>query len=228
MSVEIPLHAKREHRYSTINWITFTAMSAFHVGAVAALFYFSWTAVLLTAFFYWVSIGLGIGMGYHRLHTHRSVQGAQAARVLLRRLRHADARRRADLLGRHASPPPPALRHRQRPAHAPSRRLLVAHGMDPLRRGPPQRHQADVEVRARPGRRSVLPVAQHLPLGAADGVRSGDPGAWRLADGLLARVLPRDGRPARDLAGELGDPHVGLAAASRPRTTPRTAGGWPS
>ena len=72
MSVEIPLHAKREHRYSTINWITFTAMSAFHVGAIAALFYFSWTAVLLTAFFYWISIGLGIGMGYHRLHTHRS------------------------------------------------------------------------------------------------------------------------------------------------------------
>ena len=72
MSVESPLHVKRENRYSTINWITFTAMAAFHVGAVAALFYFSWTAVLLTAFFYWVSIGLGIGMGYHRLHTHRS------------------------------------------------------------------------------------------------------------------------------------------------------------
>jgi len=72
VSVEIPLHIKRESRYSTINWITFTAMSAFHVGAIAALFYFSWTAVLLTAFFYWISIGLGIGMGYHRLHTHRS------------------------------------------------------------------------------------------------------------------------------------------------------------
>jgi fatty-acid desaturase len=72
VSVEIPLHAKRDSRYSTINWITFTAMSAFHVGAVAALFYFSWTAVLLTAFFYWMCIGLGIGMGYHRLHTHRS------------------------------------------------------------------------------------------------------------------------------------------------------------
>ncbi len=74
MSVEIslPLHANRETRYRTVNWITFVAMSAFHVGAVAALFYFSWTAVLLTAFFYWMCIGLGIGMGYHRLHTHRS------------------------------------------------------------------------------------------------------------------------------------------------------------
>jgi fatty-acid desaturase len=66
------MHAAKPDRYSTINWITFVAMSAFHVGAVAALFYISWTAVALTAFFYWVSIGLGIGMGYHRLHTHRS------------------------------------------------------------------------------------------------------------------------------------------------------------
>jgi fatty-acid desaturase len=72
VSVEIPLHATRENRYSAINWITFAAMAAFHVGAVAALFYFSWTAVALTAFFYWMCIGLGIGMGYHRLHTHRS------------------------------------------------------------------------------------------------------------------------------------------------------------
>ena len=71
MTVET-MHAPKTDRYSTINWITFVAMSAFHVGAVAALFYFSWTAVALTAFFYWVSIGLGIGMGYHRLHTHRS------------------------------------------------------------------------------------------------------------------------------------------------------------
>ncbi len=72
MSVEIPLHAKRADRYSTINWITFSAMTVFHLGAVAALFYFSWTAVILTALLYWMCIGLGIGMGYHRLHTHRS------------------------------------------------------------------------------------------------------------------------------------------------------------
>jgi fatty-acid desaturase len=66
------MHAAKIHRYNTVNWITFVAMAAFHVGAVAALFYFSWTELLLTAFFYWVAIGLGIGMGYHRLHTHRS------------------------------------------------------------------------------------------------------------------------------------------------------------
>jgi stearoyl-CoA desaturase (delta-9 desaturase) len=46
-------------------------MVAFHVGAVAALFFFSWKAVFLSAFLWWISGSLGIGMGYHRLLTHR-------------------------------------------------------------------------------------------------------------------------------------------------------------
>ena len=49
MTVET-MTAARTGRYSTVNWITFVAMSAFHVLAVAALFFFSWTAVALTAF----------------------------------------------------------------------------------------------------------------------------------------------------------------------------------
>jgi sn-1 stearoyl-lipid 9-desaturase len=54
-----------------INWVTATAMFLFHVGAMAALFFFSWKMVLVAAFLYWVSGSLGIGMGYHRLLTHR-------------------------------------------------------------------------------------------------------------------------------------------------------------
>jgi fatty-acid desaturase len=69
---------KSANRYSTVNWITFVAMAGFHVGAIAALFYISWTAVLLTAVLYWMCIGLGIGMGYHRLHTHRSYKVPKA------------------------------------------------------------------------------------------------------------------------------------------------------
>jgi len=44
----------------------------FHIGAVAALFYFSWTNLFLATFLYWIAGGLGICLGYHRLHTHRS------------------------------------------------------------------------------------------------------------------------------------------------------------
>jgi stearoyl-CoA desaturase (delta-9 desaturase) len=54
-----------------INWITTFFMVAFHIGAVVALFFFSWKMAALAAFLWWVSGSLGIGMGYHRLLTHR-------------------------------------------------------------------------------------------------------------------------------------------------------------
>ncbi|MGH9627633.1 MAG: acyl-CoA desaturase [Bryobacteraceae bacterium] len=55
-----------------VNWITVVAMSLFHVGAIAALFMFSWKSLIIAAVLHWVAIGFGIGMGYHRLLTHRS------------------------------------------------------------------------------------------------------------------------------------------------------------
>src|SRR6202451_866219 len=55
-----------------INWITSVALILFHLGAIAALFMFSWKLLAITAALYWMAIGFGIGMGYHRLHTHRS------------------------------------------------------------------------------------------------------------------------------------------------------------
>jgi stearoyl-CoA desaturase (delta-9 desaturase) len=51
--------------------VTTGFMAAFHIGAIAALFMFSWKAVALAAFLWWISGSLGIGMGYHRLLTHR-------------------------------------------------------------------------------------------------------------------------------------------------------------
>jgi fatty-acid desaturase len=54
-----------------INWITTLFMGLFHVGAIAAFFFFSWPALFLTIFLWWVAGSLGIGMAYHRLLTHR-------------------------------------------------------------------------------------------------------------------------------------------------------------
>jgi stearoyl-CoA desaturase (delta-9 desaturase) len=59
-------------RRDGVNWITVIAFAALHVGAVAALFFFSWPAFFTALVLYWVSLSLGIGMGYHRLLTHRS------------------------------------------------------------------------------------------------------------------------------------------------------------
>jgi len=54
------------------NWITAIVLIFFHIGAVAALFMFSWKVFLVALVLNWLCIGLGISLGYHRLHTHRS------------------------------------------------------------------------------------------------------------------------------------------------------------
>ena len=55
-----------------VNWSVALVMAIFHLGALAALFVFSWQLFITTVFLYWLTTGLGISMGYHRLHTHRS------------------------------------------------------------------------------------------------------------------------------------------------------------
>ncbi len=68
MSTEITSFPNRQK----MNWLTTIVFALFHVGAVAALFMFSWRVFAATVFLYWMCIGLGISLGYHRLHTHRS------------------------------------------------------------------------------------------------------------------------------------------------------------
>ena len=61
----------REHQQGRINWITTIAMGLFHVGAIAALFFFSWKNLAVFFVMYFFAINVGIGMAYHRLLTHR-------------------------------------------------------------------------------------------------------------------------------------------------------------
>jgi fatty-acid desaturase len=60
------------------NWLTTIVLIFFHLGAIAALFMFSWKALAVAAVLYYLSVGLGISMGYHRLHTHRSYKVPRA------------------------------------------------------------------------------------------------------------------------------------------------------
>ena len=55
-----------------MNWPTTIVLVLLHIGAIAALFVFSWRVLAVSAFLYWMAIGWGISLGYHRLHTHRS------------------------------------------------------------------------------------------------------------------------------------------------------------
>lgn len=68
----IPEYVPGKLVWSRVNWTVVLGIAVMHIGAVAALFYFSWSALVLAAFFMWVTGGLGITLGFHRLLTHRS------------------------------------------------------------------------------------------------------------------------------------------------------------
>ncbi|MGA7886223.1 MAG: fatty acid desaturase [Acidobacteriaceae bacterium] len=53
------------------NWVTVLFMVIFHVGAVAAFFFFTWTALICAVVMWVLATNVGIGMSYHRLLTHR-------------------------------------------------------------------------------------------------------------------------------------------------------------
>jgi sn-1 stearoyl-lipid 9-desaturase len=69
--MDIEYLERKAAREGEINWVTTIFMTLFHIGAVAALFFFTWKALFVAVFLYWVGCSLGIGMGYHRLLTHR-------------------------------------------------------------------------------------------------------------------------------------------------------------
>jgi stearoyl-CoA desaturase (delta-9 desaturase) len=97
-----------------INWLTLSFMALFHVGAIAALFTFTWQAFAAAVLLWWISGSLGIGLSYHRLLTHRgfkvprwleyflaicgslALQGGPIFWVGLHRIHHAKSDREGD------------------------------------------------------------------------------------------------------------------------------------
>jgi stearoyl-CoA desaturase (delta-9 desaturase) len=66
-----------------INWSKTIFLSVFHLGAVAALWFWSWPALVSAVLLYWVTGSLGVGMGYHRLLTHRGYKVPKAVEYFL-------------------------------------------------------------------------------------------------------------------------------------------------
>jgi len=71
------------HHRKTFNWPITIFMLLFHIGAVAALFDFSWAALSVAVLMWWVAGSLGIGIGYHRLLTHRGFKAPKWVEYLL-------------------------------------------------------------------------------------------------------------------------------------------------
>jgi fatty-acid desaturase len=68
---DIEILTKKQKAQNEVNWVTAIFMGLFHIGAIAALFFFSWKPVLVAVLLWWVATSLGIGVCYHRLLTHR-------------------------------------------------------------------------------------------------------------------------------------------------------------
>jgi sn-1 stearoyl-lipid 9-desaturase len=67
----------------SINWHTAAFMAIFHIGAVAALFMFNWKAMVAAIVLWWISASLGVGMGFHRLLTHRGYKTPKLVEYIL-------------------------------------------------------------------------------------------------------------------------------------------------
>jgi fatty-acid desaturase len=66
-----------------VNWVTTIFMTLFHVGAIASLFFFTWKAFFVSIALWWVATSLGIGIGYHRLLTHRGYKTSKGVEYIL-------------------------------------------------------------------------------------------------------------------------------------------------
>ena len=196
-------------RLSNVNWVTAGFMVVFHVLAVAAFWFFTWTNLVVALVLYWMAVGFGISMGYHRLHTHRGFKTSKAFEYFLavcgtltleggpifwvatHRLHHQHSD--------HAGDP-----HSPRvsgfwahigwilfgDAHHNNTALMAQYAPD-LARDPFYRW---------------LNTYHWVPLTTL-GLILLAVGGWPLV--LLGHLPARRRRPARDLAGELGDAHVG-------------------
>ena len=75
--------AIRRFGLDRIRWDHVWGIGALHVLCVFAPATFSWSALGVAVFLYWVTCGLGISMGYHRLLTHRGFETSKAFYYLL-------------------------------------------------------------------------------------------------------------------------------------------------
>jgi stearoyl-CoA desaturase (delta-9 desaturase) len=75
--------AVQEIRRTGVNWGTTTTVILFHLAAVAALFMFTWQGLLAFVGLTLLAGAPGIGIGYHRLLTHRGFKTPKAVEYFL-------------------------------------------------------------------------------------------------------------------------------------------------
>ena len=205
------LAAAQPGRYSKLSWSTAFFMTLFHIGAVWALFEFTWSGLVVFLVTYYVSLALGHRDVVSPAADAPVVQDAEADRVFPDHLRHAGARRRPALLGGHA---PQHHQHSDTDTIR-TRRSTAGSGRTWAGSCSAMRCTTTTTITAKYapdlGEGPVPRLDQQVSLDAADRARLGAAGARRLELGAVGRVPSHDARPARDLARELRDAPVGRA-----------------
>ncbi len=74
---------KEQRMAEGFNWPVVGWLALLHVGALAAPFFFSWQGVVLVLVLHWLSGGVGVCLGFHRLLTHGSFETYKPIRYLL-------------------------------------------------------------------------------------------------------------------------------------------------
>ena len=204
------LALSRDAQRLSLNWLILGFMVLFHVGAVAALFFFSWPALMVAVVLHIIAINVGIGMGYHRLLTHRgyqvprwmehllavcatlSLEGGPLVWVATHRVHHQHTDRPGD---------PHSPREGGWWSHA----GWVIHGSGA---------NAEPALLAKYAPDLMKDDFYHwlnryhwVPLTAA---RLCLARGWRLAVGSLGHLPASDARASRYLVGQLGNPYVGI------------------
>ena len=202
-------------------WPSLIWIGAIHVGALLAFVpaYFSWSGLALCFFLHWLTGGIGICMTYHRLLTHRSFA------VRPRWLEYV-----LTVIGTCASEGGPigwVADHRKHHAHSdeeddthtPLRGFFWAHMYWWMRVGEDSEHTPEFyqkwcpDLYKDPVHRWLERYHFIFPLVVVCRL------VRRRRDELagLGRVCPHGLRAALDLAGQFGEPRLGLSLASDSR-----------
>ena len=74
MSVQLSSSASTGEQSLVLSWSNVAFFSAFHILALLAPWFFSWSALGVMLFLHWLFGSIGICLGYHRLLSHRSLR----------------------------------------------------------------------------------------------------------------------------------------------------------
>ncbi len=81
--VNAPKKPAAEPEKVYINWAAAIWLIAVHIGALAAPWTFSWSALVIVAVLHWMNGSLGICLGFHRLLTHTGLETPKWVRNIL-------------------------------------------------------------------------------------------------------------------------------------------------